>query len=344
MPATIDQVARKAGVSKATVSRVLNNTKPVREETRARVLKAIAELEFKPNPAARSLVFKKSRIIGVIVTDSANLFVSVLLKGIEGVAYSNGYNIFVCNSHGAPEKEIELLMMLQEKRVDGIIFLSSQLTEESKAFFKRSSLPVALVNAGCEESRSAICIRIDNRKAAYDITSCFLKKGYTRVGMVCAPLEDEYSGKERYLGYRQALEDYGVPIDEQLIRTGLLEVNDGYRIVKQMLSEKIDLQALFVACDLMAFGAIRAIIDCGLNVPADIEVAGFDDVPMASFFYPTLTTVHQPIDEMGRMAADRLIKMIEGIDFDKCDIILPHSIIFRDSTARQGLESVPLYN
>lgn len=341
MPATIDQVAKKAGVSKATVSRVLNNSKPVRDETRLRVLMAIKELDFKPNPAARSLVSKKSRIIGVIVTDSANLFVSVLLKGIEEVAYRNGYNIFVCNSHSAPEKEIELLMMLQEKRVDGIIFLSSHLTEKTKAFFKNSLLPVAMVNVRCDESRSSICIRINNKQAAYDITTYFLKKGFTRVGIICAPFEDEYSGKDRYMGYRQALEDYSVFFDERLIRTGPLEVKDGYRLAREMLKESIELEALFVACDLMAFGAIKAILDYGLKVPGDIEVAGFDDVPMASFFYPTLTTVHQPIVEMGRLAAEKLVQLIEGQTPEKCDIVLPHSIVYRDSTSRRSSKSIP---
>lgn len=332
MSATITQVARKAGVSKATVSRVINNSKPVRAETRLRVLQAIEELDFKPNPAARSLVNKKSRTIGVVVTDIANLFVSVLVKGIEEVAYSNGYNIFICNSHASDEKEIELLMMLKDKRVDGIIFLTSRLKKEHKTFFKNSRLPIALVNVGYDEEK-VIGFRIDNRKAAYDMTTYFLNKGYTRVGMIRASLDDIYTGRDRYFGYCQALKDYGVPVSDELVKTGSLETVDGYAAATEMCRNGSVPEALFVACDLMAFGAIKALIDHGYRVPEDIEVAGFDDVPMASYYHPSLTTVRQPIEDMGRFASEELIKCTEGREAQKGEVILPHQIIYRDSTA-----------
>ena len=333
MTSTIDQVAKRAGVSKATVSRVINNSKPVSEKTKTRVLLAIDELDFKPNPAARSLVSKKSRTIGVLVTDIANLFVSVLVKGIEQIAYEKGYNIFICNSHGSPEKEIELLMMLKDKRVDGIIFLTSDLKEEHKSFFRESKLPIALVNVSYNEDKT-IGIRIDNYKAAYDMTSYFLKKGYTRIGMIRASFADQFTGRDRFVGYWNALRDHGVSYDEDLVSIGSLEAMDGYNAAKELVAVNKDLEALFVACDLMAFGAIKAIIDLGYRVPEDIEVAGFDDVPMASFYHPTLTTVRQPIEDMGRNAAKKLVKLIEGAAIDQWEIVLPHELVFRDSTAK----------
>ncbi len=340
MPTTIGEVARKAGVSKATVSRVLNDSKPVREDTRQRVLRAIEELDFKPNPAARSLVYKKSRILGVLVTDIANLFVSVLVKGIEESACQNNYNIFICNSHGSPAKEMELLQMLKNKRVDGIIFLTSQLIPDHKTFFQSSALPIALVNVSYDGD-NMIGIRIDNRKAAYDITSFFLKKGQTRIGMIHAPLEDQDTGKERFLGYLQALEEHGVEYDESLVGTGSLEASDGYRIAKELLQREEKPEALFVACDLMAFGVIKAIFDQGLRVPEDIEVAGFDDVPMASYCHPTLTTVRQPIENMGRLAASNLISLVEGGTIETGEIVLPHEIVCRDSTKKEKADPVP---
>jgi LacI family transcriptional regulator len=333
MPSTIGQVALRAGVSKATVSRVLNDSKPVNEETRLRVMQAIEELEFTPNPAARSLVYKKSKIIGVIVTDISNLFVSVLVRGIEEIAYSKGYSILICNSYKSTSKELELLNMLKSKRVDGIIFLTSNLRPEHKKIIKSSSEPFALVNAGCDKL-GAISVSIDNFKAAYDMTSYFLDKGYTKVGMIYTYFEDKYSGEERYQGYRQALKDYNIEFDERLVAVGDLEADDGYMVVRAMLGSKIRLQALFVACDLMAFGVIRALRECGLSVPEDVEVAGFDDVPMATYFQPALTTVHQPIDRMGRLVAEELIKMVEGADVEKMEIVLPHKIICRESTAK----------
>ncbi len=331
MTATIGQVAKRAGVSKATVSRVINKSKPVSEETKVRVLQAIEELDFKPNPAARSLVSKKSRTIGVVVTDIANLFVSVLVKGIEQVAYEKGYNIFICNSHGSSEKEIELLMMLKDKRVDGIIFLTSDLQEVHKSFFRESDLPIALVNVSYNQDNT-IGIRIDNYKAAYDMTSYFLNKGYTRVGMIRASFADQFTGRDRFVGYWKALQDHGVHYDEKIVKIGALETMDGYNATRELLSDNKDLEALFVACDLMAFGAIKAIIDSGLRVPEDIEVAGFDDVPMASFYHPTLTTVRQPIEDMGRYSAKKLVKFIEGEDGQEGEMVLPHQIVFRQST------------
>ncbi len=334
MATTIDQVAKKAGVSKATVSRVLNNSKPVRDETRLRVMDAVRELDFKPNPAARSLVYKKSRTLGVVVTDIANLFVSVLVKGIEEIAYSNNYNIFICNSHASAKKEIELLMMLRDKRVDGIIFLTSRIKNDHKAFFKSSQLPIALVNVGYDDE-NIVSIRIDNRKAAYDMTSYFIEKGYTRIGMVRASQDDIYTGRDRYIGYCQALEENGIPIRDELIKTGYLETIDGYRAVSEICENGNVPEAIFVACDLMAFGAIKALIDHGLRVPEDVEVAGFDDVPMASYYHPALTTVRQPIEDMGRFAAEKLIKLIEGEGGQEGELVLPHQIVFRDSTSGQ---------
>lgn len=333
MAATIDQVAKKAGVSKATVSRVINNSKPVSNDTRTRVIKAIEELNFKPNPAARSLVSKKSKIIGVVVTDIANHFVSVLVKSIEDLAYNAGYSIIICNSYFSAKKENELLMMLKDKRVDGIIFLTTGIKEDQKLFFNQVNIPVALVNVGYS-GKNIISISIDNRKAACEITSYFLEKGLTRVGMIRAPLDDVYSGKDRFMGYCDALQKYNIPYVEAFVKEGKLEAADGYRAVASFFKNGKNPQALFVACDLMAFGAIKAIVDHGYKVPEDIEVAGFDDIPMASFYHPTLTTVRQPIEEMGQLAAEKLICLIEENRFEQEELILPYQVVLRESTAR----------
>lgn len=331
MNVTIAEVAKKAGVSKATVSRVLNNSKPVLPETRRRVIDAISELDFTPNPLARSLVNKKSKTIGLIVTDVANLFVSVLVGGVEEVAYSRGYSTLICNSQGSSALEVTLLRMMQKKHVDGIIFLTTRLRSEHRAFFKATNLPIALVNVVAGED-SIINVRIDNFRAAYDMTAFFLRRGFRRIGMIRAPLDDCFTGRERYHGYLQALGEHGVPHDEALVWTGSLEAADGYRVASGIDPRSLGLEAIFVACDLMAFGAIKALLEKGLRVPADLEVAGFDDVPMASFFNPSLTTVRQPIAEMGRQAAARLIELVEGNDKGRGELVLPHELVFREST------------
>jgi DNA-binding LacI/PurR family transcriptional regulator len=222
--------------------------------------------------------------------------------------------------------------MLNDKLVDGIIFLTSRLLKEHKAFFKKSSIPISLVNVSYN-GKNLISIRIDHRKAAYDMTAYFLRKNYNRVGMIQASPEDHLTGKERFLGYRQALDRFGVCFNESLVKTGSLNAADGYRIGQEIVNEDLQLEALFVACDLMAFGAMKAFLDQGLKIPGDIEVAGFDDVPMSTYYHPALTTVRQPIIEMGSKAAGMLIKLIEGKTLDRWEVVLPHEIVLRESTA-----------
>ena len=331
MDVTIGQVAKRAGVSKATVSRVINKTKPVKDETRIKVLRTIKELDFKPNPAARSLGGIKDKNLGLIVNDISNLFVSTLVKGIEDTASVKGYNLSVSSSMGDVNKEIELLNKYSANRVDGVIFLTTALNDQHINYLENSSMPVAMVNV-YNKIEGAVNIRVDNYMAAYEMTSYFLEKGYERVGMLRTYLLDQHSGRDRFVGYWQALASYGIAYKEELVKCGILDSVSGYHLAGELVRDCKDIQAIFVACDLMAFGAIRALDDLGLKVPGDVEVAGFDDVPLASYYIPSLTTVRQPITKMGGRVAECLVSRIEE-GTSKCqEIILPYEIIYREST------------
>ncbi len=331
MNATIKDVAKKAGVSKATVSRVINNSKPVNDETRKKVIEAIKELGFKPNPIAKSLVSKKTKIVGVIIPDISNHFVAELVKGIESTCNEEGYNILLCNTFFSFDKEMEYLKMLKEKYVDGIVFMTAELKDEHIKFFKSYKIPFTFINRECKEL-DVISVDIDNEDASYRITKYFLQKGHRKIAMIRGPLLDKTSGYNRYMGYKRALEEYDVPIDQRLVKEVNFDADTSYIAVNHMLKAEVIPTAIFAASDLMAIGAIKAILDNGLKVPDDIEVAGFDDIPMASMYNPSITTVRQPIIDFGRVSAEILIKKITGEEVKNENVILPYEIIYRDST------------
>lgn len=333
MKITINEVAKLAGVSKATVSRVMNNSKPVNPEKHERVLNAIAELEFKPNPVARGLVHKRTGLIGVVIPDITNPFFAELVKGVEEVVGERNYNMILCNTTHSADKELAYLNMLKEKYVDGIIFMTAKVSHEHREFFRKSQLPVTFINRKCDDIHIA-SLDIDNYQAAYDMTTFFLKRGHRRVAIIRAPLTDKTSGYERYRGYQDAMAAYGIEPDASLVMRSNFKIESAYKTVKKFLKEQQPVTAIFATSDLMAIGAIRCLHDHNLEVPHQVEVAGFDDIPMASYYSPSITTVRQPILEMGRQATRLLIKVINGEKVKSKNVILPYQLIPRESTLK----------
>lgn len=333
MKITINEVAKLAGVSKATVSRVMNNSKPVNPEKYERVLRAIEELEFKPNPVAQGLVHKRTGLIGVVIPDITNPFFAELVKGIEEVVREKNYNMILCNTTHNGDKELDYLNMLKEKYVDGIIFMTAKVSHEHKEFFRKSKLPVTFINRKCEDIHVA-SLDIDNYQAAFDMTTFFLKRGHRRVAIIRAPLTDKTSGYERYRGYQDAMESYGIKPDDALVMRSNFKIESAYKAVKKFLKEQKPVTAIFATSDLMAIGAIRCLHDHNLHVPNQVEVAGFDDIPMASYYSPSITTVRQPISEMGKKATRLLIKEIKSEPINSRNIILPYQLILRESTLK----------
>lgn len=332
MKATINEVAKLAGVSKATVSRVINKSKPVKSETYNRVMEAIRELEFRPNPIARGLANKRSGLIGVLSPDITNPFFAEIVQGIEEVIRENQMNMILCNTNHNHERELKTLNLLYDNHVDGIIFMTSKDTPEHRAFFRKTKLPVTFVNRKCEDIH--VCsLDIDNYGAAWDMTSYFLNRGHRRIAIIRAPLTDKTSGYERFRGYLDAMRAAGIEPDDRLIMRSNFKIENTYKVVSHFLKKHPPVTAIFATSDLMAIGTIKCLNDHGLKVPEDVEVAGFDDIPMASYYSPSITTIRQPIREMGMKATDFLIKEVNGRAIKKRNMILPHKLIIRESTS-----------
>ncbi|RKD29539.1 LacI family DNA-binding transcriptional regulator [Thermohalobacter berrensis] len=332
---TIKDIAKLAGVSKATVSRVLNGSKYVSPEAYNRVMKVIEKTGYKPSSIARSLVNKKTKVIGVLITDISNPFYSELVKGIVEVANVYDYNILLCNSFNEFKKEVEFLEILSNKEVDGIIFMTKGVTDEHRNFLRSFKKPVVTVNRKVKEFKIPN-VDIDNFKAGYDATEHLIKLNHKRIAIIRAAETDETAGVERFEGYKKALDDYKVPFDNRLVMEGDFKAKSGYKAMEKFLRLENPPTAVFCVNDEMACGVIKCVVENGLNVPEDVSVVGFDDIPLASLFIPSLTTIKQPIYDMGAVAMRLVYKLIKGEKIDKEDYILPHKLVIRQSTKKRN--------
>ena len=337
MKVTINEVAKLADVSKSTVSRVINATKPVGKEKRERVIRAINELEFKPNSLARGLVHKRTGLVGVIIPDITNPFFAELVRGIEQAIRNEKYNMVLCNTSHRFQKEMEYLEMMRDKHVDGIIFMTSKVTEDHRKFFRKSQLPVTFINRRADDLHAS-SVDIDNYQAAFDMTHFFLQRGHRRVAIIRAPLTDRTSGFDRFRGYQDAMRQFGIEPDSTLIMRSPFKISNAYHAVNQFLDKNPPVTAIFATSDLMAIGAIKCLQERGIKVPDEVEVAGFDDILMASFYHPSITTVHQPIEKMGNQATYTLIRLIKGEQTAIGNQILPYEIIHRQSTGVKNIQ------
>ncbi|MEA1975223.1 MAG: LacI family DNA-binding transcriptional regulator [Bacillota bacterium] len=331
---TMKDIAEKAGVSKATVSRVINKTKPVSLEVKERVEKIIEENNYKPSAVARSLANRETKVIGLIIPDLSNAFYAELVRGISRTAHSKGYNVFLCNTFKDQELEMEFLELLDEKEVDAIILTTFHTTEVQKDFIKKFKKPVVTVNRNFEGENLPIVsnIDIDNYKASYEAVKYLIDINHKKIGVIRAEKEDE-TCVERLEGYKDALRDNQIECDKKYIIESDFHFKSAYSGMMKILKYDEVPDAMFCFSDELAMGAIRAIIDFGLNVPNDISIIGFDDIPMAKRFIPSITTIKQPIFKMGKVAMETLYGMI--IDKEKIsekNIILDYELVIRDST------------
>lgn len=335
MKVTIKNVAEKAGVSIATVSRVINNSQQVSEQVRSRVLEVIDEMGFKPNPVARSLVMKKSRLIGVIVPDMSSYFFGEIMNGIEEITRTYQYDIIVCNTRGNHELEIRYLDLFQGKQVEGVIFMSWKLENDVVEHIRNMEIPVVMVNRNTSKL-TVPSVSIDNYKAAYELTHYLLKKGHTKIALIRNSIDIDAFGLEQYKGYKQALIENGIEVNKNYVRYGDFSIENSYRIVKNFVKENDIPTAIFATSDVMAIGAINALKDCGYDVPDDVSVAGFNDIRLASIYRPKLTVIHQPLFNIGTVAVKMIIDRIKGEETGENIVILPHSLIERESCCEYG--------
>ncbi|MEF3303939.1 catabolite control protein A [Paenibacillus sp. GYB003] len=332
MTVTIYDVAREAGVSMATVSRVVNNNPNVKPQTRKKVFEAIDRLGYRPNAVARGLASKKTTTVGVVIPDISNSIFSEVTRGIEDIANMYHYNIILCNADKKKEKEIRVINTLLEKQVDGLLFMGGTVTEDHIQAFKTSSVPIVL--CGTTDDKDLIpSVDIDHEAAAYDAVKLLIGQGHTRIGMISGTLQDPANGFARYQGYKKALEEAGMTVTEELVRVGNYRYESGYEMMKYFLDLSSRPTAIFAATDEMAIGAIHAIQDQGLKVPEDVSVISVDNIRMASMVRPQLTTVAQPMYDIGAVSMRLLTKLMNKENVDMAKVLLPHEIIQRKSVA-----------
>lgn len=327
--ANIRDVAKKAGVSVATVSRVVNKNGYVKESTLEKVNKAISELNYSPNAIAVSLNNKKTKTLGLILPDITNPFFPELAKAVEEVANQNGYTMILCNSNGLLEKEMEHIEMLERKYADGIILASDSYTEEG---FKGTDLPVVLVDRGANPNYSSITA--NNFSGAVMATKHLLKQGCKKIAHIAGP-EDVLTAAERLKGYQSVVKDSDWYAEGLIIHANY-NTQEAITATKKLLRIYSNIDGIFASNDLIAIGCLKAIRSMGMKVPEDIAVIGFDGISLTDLIIPQLSTIKQPVYEMGEAAANILIKEIESGQkeplFKKFDVTL----IQRESTDKRG--------
>ncbi|MCZ0703234.1 LacI family transcriptional regulator [Natronobacillus azotifigens] len=330
MNITIYDVAREANVSMATVSRVVNGNPNVKPVTRKKVLETIERLGYRPNAVARGLASKKTTTVGVIIPDISSIFFSELARGIDDIANMYKYNIILSNSDQNIDREIKLINTMLEKQVDGIVFMGGKITEEHVKEFKTSPVPVALA-ATVDPTQSIPSVNIDYEQAAFEATKLLIENGNNQPAFIFG-VEETAANELKYKGYERALKEANQTINHDLIIKGDYTYASGIEAVEQLLTLEPRPTSIFVASDEMALGVIHAIQDKGLRVPEDIEVFGFDNTRLATMVRPTLSTIVQPMYDIGAVAMRLLTKYMNKEEVSEANVILPHQIIERNST------------
>ncbi|MEH7226404.1 catabolite control protein A [Bacillus sp. JJ1566] len=331
MNVTIYDVAREANVSMATVSRVVNGNPNVKPTTRKKVQEAIDRLGYRPNAVARGLASKKTTTVGVIIPDISNIFYSELARGIEDIATMYKYNIILSNSDQNKDKEFHLLNTMLGKQVDGIVFMSGNITEEHVAEFEKSPVPIVLA-ASAESSNSVPAVTIDVEQASYDAVMELTKRGHQKIAFISGLLTEPINDEKKLAGYKRAIEDAGLSFKEEFVIEGDYTYDSGIEGFEKIHELADKPTAVFVGSDEMALGVIHSAQDLGYSIPDDIEVIGFDNTRLALMVRPQLTSVVQPMYDIGAVAMRLLTKLMNKENVDDQIVVLPHRIEFRKST------------
>lgn len=339
MKINIKDVARKAGVSTATVSRVLGNFPGVRDKTRKKVLKAVSELNYEINAVARNLRQKKTNSIGIIVGNVLSQFYSVIAKSVEDMANKFGYNTILCNGDENPEKELNYLKVLKSNRVDGIILTPTGKNSEYVQHLINSRIKVVLLDR-LIEGVDCDAVLVDNTNGAYKAVKHLIDQGYRKIGIVDGYL-DRTTGVERLRGYLQAIEEAGIARDDSLIKIGDFKKESGKRLTRELLKQSNRPEAIFSTNIDMSIGALIAIKEMKLAIPDDIGIVCFDDSDWALILEPPITVVRQPVYQLGSTATKLLIRKIEdeekNLDHKPMVVTLNTELIIRNSTKKQIL-------
>ena len=328
--ASIKDVAEKAGVSVATISRVFSGSAHVRPEVRKHVLEVADVLGYRPNRIARNLRKQSTHVIGLMVSDVRNPFFVEIARAIEDVANSQSMSVFLCNTDENAEKEQTYLRTLIDEMVAGIILVPTQENLEAFDFLLESATPTVTIDRRIEGA-PVDCILSDNLQSAYQLTTHLITRGYERIGAVIG-LENSTTGRERLQGFKKALADYGLDFDPTLLRCINPTERASEPIVRQWLVSENPPQAIFSGNSLMTMGVINAAFKAGKSIPGDIAVAGFDDTIWMPHIGSGITVISQPVYEMGRTAAELLFQRRADPSRPPREVVLKGTFIERGST------------
>lgn len=332
MKVTIKDIARLAGVSTATVSMVLNHkASHISEGTRERIWKIANENNYVPNLLARSLVTRKTKTLGLVMPDITNPFFPEISRGAEDKAAEAEYSIILCNTDDNPRKEEKYVRMMLEKMVDGIIFTDSANRKPIMAEIRAKNIPVVMMGreGGPDDRHGRVFV--DNYKGALDATQHLIERGYRKIAMISGNTMYN-TAQERLEGYRKALHNAGLPYVEERALEGTFRQEWGFGGASWLLGQKIPFDAVFCGNDMIAIGAMKAFKQYGLSIPGDVAVVGYDDVYMARMVDPELTTVSQPMYDIGYTACDMLLRMIEDPKLEEEHICFEGKLVVRQST------------
>lgn len=332
---TIRDVAQAAGVSITTVSHVINGTRYVSEEVAADVRRALLELGYRPNVVARSLRSGKTRTIGLLLPDNSNLFFAEMSRVIEDVSYQNGYSLIICNTDDNLDKERSYLDTLVQKQVDGMIFISAGGSSHNIQALQKNHTHLVVVDREFEGAQ-ADTVLVDNQMGGYMAARHLIQLGHKQIACITGPSQMNPSA-DRLNGFRKALSEAGLPVDEALILRGDYRYQSGERCMHELHLLGRPFSAIFVCNDMMAIGAIKAAHNLNLNIPHDISIIGFDNIPLAEAISPSLTTIAQPIAEVATVATHLLLEKMTSSHFQFNGqfqrIVLQPSLLVRESCA-----------
>ncbi|MEZ4865764.1 MAG: LacI family DNA-binding transcriptional regulator [Caldilineaceae bacterium] len=334
MPVTLEDVARRAGVSIATVSRVLADKPHVRPALRERVMVAVRELNFRPNRVARTLRAQQSQVIGLIISDIQNPFFTSLVRAVEDVAHEHQYSFLLCNADEDPDKEARYVDLMLAEHAAGVILSPAHEEENACADLVDAGVPVVAIDRRTRNIAVDTVI-VDNVSAAQMLIEHLIGHGHRRIGAIIgAPAAT--TGFERFEGYRRALAAHQLPLLEELLHTGQPTKEFGYTAANLLLDLPSPPTALFAGNNLMTIGALRAIFERGLNIPNDIAVVAFDDMEWMFAMHPALTVAAQPTYDMGQKAAELLLARIADPERAPSEVIFTPTIQIRESCGCQS--------
>jgi len=312
----IKDIAKVAGVGVATVSRVLNNHPDVKSETREHILKIIEDYHYIPNNSARNLKRSNSNDIGMMIKGVYNPFFTVIVQIVEQILSQAGYSVIIHHQMDMHQRDIDVAHeFVQEKKLKGLICLGGDFEDVETKEMSRLSIPVILASSSRHETLDKTCyssIGIDNVKASFDAVSYLCDVGHRHIGIITSGEGDRSIGGKRTQGYMEALKHYGIAKVDERFEVGGYTFDSAYKAMLRLYEKAPEITAIFAISDVMAIGAAKAIRDIGKQIPEEIAIMGFDDIDYAKYFYPPLTTMRQPIEDIAEKAADLMLELIES--------------------------------